>query len=85
MGDTFTLLDLVSQAVAVQRLLRGRPEGDKLAWLAARGELSPVDVRFPGAREVFVFESVLGLRCLFFIDGEGFVFLGDHTTYRPGR
>lgn len=81
MEDTFTLLDLVSQAVAVQRLLRGRSEGDKLAWLGARGELNRVDVRFPGARAVFAFESVLGLRCLFFIDGDRFVFLGDQTTY----
>lgn len=81
MDNTFSLLDLVSQAVAVQRLLRDRPEADKLTWLAAHGGLSSVDVWFPGARAVFAFESIVGLRCLFFIDGERFVFLGDHTAF----
>ena len=47
----------------------------------AHGRLDPVEVRFPGARPVYRFESVLGLDCLFFIDGEEFVFIGDHTTY----
>jgi hypothetical protein len=81
MPDAFHLLDLPSQALAVQRLLSGRPEREKLAWVGAHGRLIPVEVRVPGTRPVYRFESVLGLDCLFFIDGEEFVFIGDHTTY----
>jgi hypothetical protein len=81
MSDTFHLLDLPSQALAVQRLLSGQPDGQKLSWLATRGTLAPIETRVPGARPVYLFESVLGLRCAFFIDGDDFVFFGDHTTY----
>jgi hypothetical protein len=82
MAESFHLLDLPSQALAVQRLLSGRPEGEKVAWLAAHGKLSIVDTtHFPGARSVYRLDSVLGLGCLFFIDGDQFVFIGDHTTY----
>jgi hypothetical protein len=81
MSDTFHLLDLPSQALAVQRLLSDRPEHGKLAWLATHGGLTRVETQTPGARSVYAFESALGLRCLFFIDGDEFVFIGDHTTY----
>ena len=81
MPDAFHLFDLPSQALAVQRFLSGLPVDEKLTWLGAHGRLIPVDVHFPGARSVYRFESGLGLACLFFIDGEGFVFIGDHTTY----
>ena len=81
MSDIFALLDLPSQALAVQGLLAGRPEAERLSWLAARGRLVPVETRVPGSRPVYLFESVLGLRCAFFIDGEEFVFIGDTTTY----
>ena len=81
MPKAFHLLDLPSQAFAVQRLLSGLSESEKLAWVGAHGRLNPVEVRFPGARSVYRFESVLGLDCLFFIAGEEFVFIGDHTTY----
>ena len=81
MSDAFHLLDLPSQTLAVQRLLAGRPEGDKLAWLGAHGRLFPVEVTIPGARPVYRFESGLGMDCLFFFNGDEFVFIGDHTTY----
>lgn len=81
MPKPFYLLDLPSQTFAVQRLLSGRSEGEKLAWVGARGGLEPVEVHFPGARPIYRFESVLGLYCSFFIDGEKFVFIGEHTTY----
>jgi hypothetical protein len=80
-GDAFHLLDLPSQALAVQRLLAGRPEAEKLAWLSARGRLVPIETRVPGGRPVYQFESAVGLQCAFFIDGDEFVFFGDHTTY----
>ncbi len=80
--DTFCLLDLPSQALAVQQLLSGRTEAEKLAWLKAHGRLVPVAV--PN-RPVYRFESSIGLACVFFVDGEEFVFFGDHTTYTVKR
>jgi hypothetical protein len=85
MPDAFHLLDLPSQALAVQRLLAGRSEGEKLAWLCAHGHLLPVEMTIPGARPVYRFESILGLACAFFIKGDELVFIGDHTTYTGSR
>lgn len=81
MADSFHLLDLPSQALAVQRILSGKSEGEKLTWLAGHGRLNLVYARFAGARAVYRFESMLGLSSLFFIDSDRFVFIGDHTTY----
>ena len=85
MSNAFQLLDLPSQALAVQGLLGGRPEEEKLAWLEAHGQLVPISTGVPGARPLYKFESVIGLECVFFIDGDEFVFFGDHTTYTVKR
>jgi hypothetical protein len=77
----FHLIDLASQAHAVQRLLTGRPVEEKLAWLAERGELSLVsaaDGRFP---DTYSFRSRLGFEIAFFIRDDRFVFIGDNTTW----
>jgi hypothetical protein len=92
MPNSFPLLDLVSQAVVVQRLLRGRSDGEKLAWLAAHGRLTLL-AGINGARDIHVFESTPGLSCCFFVDRDEFAFIVDHTTFRvrgggpprPGR
>lgn len=81
MAGSFQLLDLTSQACAVQRLLRGHTADEKLAWLAAKGDLSRIPTDFPNARPVYQFVSTVGRECRFFIDGDEFVFFGDHTTY----
>jgi hypothetical protein len=83
MPTTFALLDLPSQAVAVQRILRGRPVDEKLAWLGLLGRLTqvPRPETERDARPVYLFESTLGLRCVFFLEQDVFVFLGDNTTY----
>jgi|SRR5579871_6344690 len=81
MSGDFHLLDFSSQAAAVQRLLRGRTAEDKLVWLAAHGELSRVPIAIPNARPTYSFVSFIGMECFFFIDGDKFVFIGDHTTY----
>jgi hypothetical protein len=81
MQSEFHLLDLRSQALAVQRLLKGRAPDEKLAWLGARGELSRVAVHVAIAPPTYHFVSTVGLDCFFFIDGDEFVFLWDHTTY----
>lgn len=81
LNDSFHLLDLESQAEAVQSLLAGRPIEAKVAWFAAHGKLSTRPSRAPGAKQVYSFESNIGLECLFFIDGDDLVFIGDHTTW----
>lgn len=81
MSRAFHLLDLSSQALAVQRLLSGRPAEEKLEWLAVHGKLERVPIRIPDARPTYRFVSFIGMECLFFLDGDQFVFLGDHTTY----
>ncbi len=85
MSETFHLLDLPSQALAVQHLLSGRPAAEKLAWLGAHGRLVPIETGVPGGCPAYHFESMIGLRCAFFINGDEFVFFGDHTTYTVKR
>jgi hypothetical protein len=77
----FTLLDLPSQAVAVQTLLRGKSTEEKLAWLAAHGTITPKQKLSDTERQAYFFRSTLGSECVFFIDGDEFVFIGHHTTY----
>jgi hypothetical protein len=79
--DAFALLDFPSQALAVERLLVGRPEDEKLAWLRVHGRLVPLLRAACNSRQVYLFESAIGLRCGFFIAGDKFVFIGDNTTY----
>jgi hypothetical protein len=81
MSYYFHLLDLPSQALAVQRLLKGCTVEEKLAWLAEHGELSRIPIAIPNARPIYSFVSSIGMECGFFIDGDEFVFIGDHTTY----
>jgi hypothetical protein len=81
LSDTFRLLDLRSQAAAVQRLLAGRTSQEKRAWLAAHGGLSQLPTTVPNAPATYRFVSPVGIECVFFVDGDEFVFVGDHTTF----
>ena len=78
--DNFHLIDLASQAAAVQALLAGRPPEEKLAWFAAHGKLAAAPGTRPGP-QVYLFESFIGRQCLFFISGDSLVFIGDNTTW----
>lgn len=82
--DEFHLIDLASQARAVERHLRGRPAADKLAWLRDRGEVTLIRKadarRFPDS---YSFRSRLGLEVVFFFRDDQFVFIGDNTTWAP--
>jgi hypothetical protein len=80
MSQNFHLIDLVTQAPAVQRLLAGKTDSEKLAWLAARGKLEPV-VMTSGGRQSYHFESVTKQGAAFFLDAGKLVFVGDHTTF----
>jgi hypothetical protein len=77
----FHLLDLPSQAVAVQRQLHGKPVGEKIEWLREHGRITLKRKQSEDERQVYFFESSIGRECAFFIDGEEFVFFGEHTTY----
>jgi hypothetical protein len=80
MDVNFHLIDLVSQALAVQSLLRGMSAEEKLAWLSSRGTLTPVPKIQTDYPQSFWFETTTGLSCAFFLDGDEFVFIGDHST-----
>jgi hypothetical protein len=83
--DTFHLLDLASQAEAVRALLAGRTLDEKVAWFESHGNLSPVTRTPDGTKQVYVFESRIGMRCAFFIDNDDLVFIGDNTTWSVPR
>jgi hypothetical protein len=81
MRDDFHLVDLVSQATAVQSLLCGKSADEKIEWLSSHGSLIPVPKRRPDQHQSFWFESQTRVKCAFFLDGDEFVFFGDHTTF----
>lgn len=81
MSAPFSLIDLVSQAAAVESLLRGRSVEEKLEWLSSHGSITPKPKTRPEEHPVFLFESPTRNKCYFFIDGDRFVFIGDHTTF----
>ena len=60
MSEEFHLIDLVSQAGAVWKLLAGKTDAEKLAWLASRGKLEPV-IMTPDRRQTYLFESVISV------------------------
>jgi outer membrane murein-binding lipoprotein Lpp len=81
MSDSFAVLDLSSQGIAVQQRLAKLPEAEKVAWLGRHGSITAIPKHRIDARQCYRFESVVGLECVFFIDGDDLVFIGDHTTY----
>jgi hypothetical protein len=85
MSDGFHLLDLPSQALAVQRLLAGRTAEEKLAWLAAHGTVERIEFANPIFPPTYRFTSSIGMECVFFLSGDQIVFLGDNTTFTGGE
>lgn len=81
MRATFHLIDLVSQCAALEGLLAGMSDVQKIDWLSAHGRLALVP-KHEGP-QVFHFTSTVGLETRFFLRNGLFVFLGDHTTFRP--
>ena len=80
MDKSFTLIDLISHAGAVQLLLKGLSEEEKVNWLSSRGDLWQLPV-VHGSRRTYLFESTLGLRCVFMIEKDDFFFYyGDHQS-----
>lgn len=83
MSDAFFLLDLVSQGAAVQRILAGRTEEEKLAWIRARGALATLPGHRGDGGRLYRFESTTGQWCCFFFRDDQIVFLGDNSTFTP--
>src|SRR5262245_38496551 len=81
-ATTFHLIDLVSQCAAVERFLAASSEDEKIAWLSARGRLQALPMSH-GHKQVYQFTATTGLEALFFLSDGLFVFVGDHTTFRP--
>jgi len=85
MGGSFQLLDLETQALAVQELLQGWSDDETIKWLESQGEVFTVprrDDRFP---QGYQFTSRVGLTCAFFVRNGEFVFVSDNTTYTARR
>ncbi len=80
MSSGFHLIDLKSQAVAVQKILAGKTDAEKLAWLASQGHLQILPADLPDAKQTYHFRSGLGGEAVFFLEGGDLVFIGDHTT-----
>ena len=81
MIEDFHLIDLISQAGAVRRLLAGKTDSDKLAWLAKHGKLEMLPGEHPDSRQTYKFESVIKQEAVFFLDTGDLVFVGDHSTF----
>jgi hypothetical protein len=81
MERDFHLIDLVSQAGAVQRLLHGKSADEKLAWLSARGKIAKMEKKFAEWPDTYFFTSTTGAECAFVIQGDVLAFVGDHTVF----
>ena len=81
--DDFHLINLVSQGAAVQKLLEGMTQDEKLSWFANHGRIEEMQMStfHPEQKRVYQFESAIGIETRFFFDGDMLVFMGDHTTF----
>jgi hypothetical protein len=81
MSAFFHLIDLVSQADAVERHLSTLSAAEKLEWLSTAGKIEARPKEYPFEEQSYFFESATGTTCCFFFKNDHFVFIGDHTTF----
>ncbi|MBF6297033.1 hypothetical protein IU459_05680 [Nocardia amamiensis] len=81
MSTAFALIDLFSQSRAVEQVLASRGDEDKIAWLAQRGSLLPIETS--ADVQVYRFRSTVGLEAVFFLRQSCFVFSGDNCIAAP--
>jgi hypothetical protein len=78
----FRIVDLASQAAAVQRHLIGKTLDEKIAWLGERGRVGVVSSFAPSSATplivTYCFESAVNLRCVFAFLGDQMVIAGDN-------
>lgn len=74
-STTFHLIDLASQAQAVQLLLQGKSTKEKIEWLSSHGSLTLHPKTRPDEQQHYWFESSTGATCCFFLNDDDFVFV----------
>ena len=79
MAEEFHLIDLVSQAVAVENLLHEKSESEKLDWLSLNGKVSQMEKKFAEWPNTYIFVSKTGLQCAFIFKDGGFYFVGPQS------
>jgi hypothetical protein len=77
--SSFILIDLISQAAALQQYIRDWSKEELIAWMKEQGTLKPFNDIF--GNEIFSFESPVGFSATFYIQEKRFIFLGDHTFF----
>ncbi len=82
MSDAFRLIDLVSQSGAIRKLLAGKTDSEKLAWLSERGKVDILAQEYAEQKQSYRFTSNLGREAVFFLEAGDFVFVGEHPTFR---
>jgi len=81
--SNFVIINLASQAYAVARFVEGWSKEQIIDWLRRQGELNGfTDIN---GKEYFNFKSKFGFEINFYLNEDEFLFLGDHTTWRPKR
>ena len=86
---SFYLIDLISQAYAVETLLAGKSKRDVLEGLQTKGELKEWKILSSEFNTVYEFRSKFELcshlyfGAVFWIEKGQFIFISDHRTFRP--
>jgi hypothetical protein len=80
MSESFQLIDLVSQAGAIRKLLLGKTDSEILAWLSGHGQVDVLPREYPDERQSYRFTSRIGREAIFVFDVTGIRLVGEHTT-----
>jgi phage-related protein len=84
LNTNFQLIDLASQAGAVQKLLEGKTETEIVAWISQQGQIEPIPKTNPEYKQVYRFTSQLAIEALFFFHDGKLAFISDHTAFTVG-
>jgi hypothetical protein len=82
-GSSFTVVNLASQADGAAHYVEGWSKEKILDWLSRQGELKRLTDIY--GNEYFNFNSRFGFDVNFYLDGDEFLFVGDHTSWKPKR
>ena len=79
----FVVVDLISQASAIEKQLAGRSDVEIISWLECKGQIEKLKKQLPQEKQLFRFNSYLGMEAIFFVNNGQFFFIGDHSVFRP--
>lgn len=77
----FQLIDLRSQAYAVEQLFVGKSETAILEWLKTKGKLEEREQLSSKFTKVFQFSSLFNFEAVFWLENSKFIFIGEHNTF----